>query len=137
MTMRVTISAATLLLGLGGLSACSEEPAAPEASVDDGRMAEGEVLGGTISDDMIALDNLRSQSPTGGAAASDASVSGATSSRSDAPSEAQDDTASEAAVASPPEPTAPPPSVEPASEAAPPAPVDLLPPAPPEADDAG
>ncbi|MDA0818671.1 MAG: hypothetical protein O2879_00090 [Proteobacteria bacterium] len=30
---------------------------------DDAREAEGEVLGGSISDDMLSLDQLQSQSP--------------------------------------------------------------------------
>lgn len=49
-----------LLLPLAGLAACDQtaEDAAPAT-----KRAEGEVLGGTISDDMIALDRLRSQSP--------------------------------------------------------------------------
>ena len=65
-----------LLLPLAGLAACDQtaEDAAPAT-----KRAEGEVLGGTISDDMIALDRLRSQSPPlrvaptegGGAAASE------------------------------------------------------------------
>ncbi len=44
----------------------------------DGGTAEGEVLGGTISDEMLPLDTVRSQSPplrtepTGGAAGEDA-----------------------------------------------------------------
>ena len=42
------------------LAACGEE--APERT-DDGREAEGEVLGGSISDDMLPLDQLQSQSP--------------------------------------------------------------------------
>ncbi|MGB3796396.1 MAG: hypothetical protein WA957_08830 [Alteraurantiacibacter sp.] len=43
------------------LSACQDEP---EVTVeDDGREASGEVLEGTISDEMIALDQVRSQAP--------------------------------------------------------------------------
>ena len=44
------------------LAACGGE-AAPEPAQDD-RLAEGEVLGGSISDDMLPLDTRRSQSPT-------------------------------------------------------------------------
>ncbi len=42
------------------LTACGEN--APERA-DDAREAEGEVLGGSISDDMLPLDQLQSQSP--------------------------------------------------------------------------
>lgn len=58
--MAATLRAFLLLLPLAGLAACdrSAEEASPA-----GKRAEGEVLGGTISDDMIALDRLRSQSP--------------------------------------------------------------------------
>jgi len=45
---------------LAGLAAC--EQGAPEAA-PAGQRAEGEVLGGSISDEMIPLERLRSQSP--------------------------------------------------------------------------
>ncbi len=44
------------------LSACEEEPA-PETATDSSGVATGEVLGGTISDDMLPLDELTSTSP--------------------------------------------------------------------------
>lgn len=44
------------------LAACGSEPVVDE-SPDDGRSASGEVLEGSISDDMIPLDQLRSQPP--------------------------------------------------------------------------
>lgn len=45
---------------LVGLAACQQgEPEAAPA----GQRAEGEVLGGSISDEMIPLEQLRSQSP--------------------------------------------------------------------------
>ena len=48
------------------LAACESESAPPPVE-DDGRAtAEGEVLGGTISDEMLPLDTLRSQSPPQG-----------------------------------------------------------------------
>ncbi|MCL4671768.1 MAG: hypothetical protein KJZ64_02275 [Sphingomonadaceae bacterium] len=49
-----------LVLPLALLAACDKgtDNAAPAE-----RRAEGEVLGGTISDDMIPLEQLRSQSP--------------------------------------------------------------------------
>lgn len=50
---------------LGALAACSEEAAAPEgtAASEQGGKAAGDVEGGTISDAMIPLESLRSQSP--------------------------------------------------------------------------
>lgn len=48
------------------LTACSEspEPAQEQSPAEQGGEAAGDVLGGTISDDMIALEALTSQSPT-------------------------------------------------------------------------
>lgn len=57
------------------LSACEGEPAAPVA--DGNGTAEGEVLGGTISDDMIPLEQLRSQAPLAPRAPSATEASGA------------------------------------------------------------
>ena len=47
------------------LAACSEEAVEPgeNAPVAEGGEASGDVLGGSISDDMIALEQLTSQSP--------------------------------------------------------------------------
>ena len=44
-----------------GLAACGDDAAEAPAEGDE-RGARGEVLGGTISDDMIPLDQLQSQS---------------------------------------------------------------------------
>lgn len=67
MMPRLFVSCAALAL----LAACGSDPA--PAPADDGRQgAEGEVLGGTISDDMLPLDTLRSQSPPQSAAATGA-----------------------------------------------------------------
>ena len=44
------------------LSACGDEAAEP-VSTETGGEAAGEILGGTISDDMIALEELTSTSP--------------------------------------------------------------------------
>ena len=44
------------------LVACKDDSVTPAADGDD-RGARGEVLGGTISDDMIPLDQLQSRSP--------------------------------------------------------------------------
>lgn len=60
---RTALAMTALLLAL---SACSEEAAAPEeaATAEQGGEAAGDVEGGTISDAMIPLESLRSQSPT-------------------------------------------------------------------------
>ncbi|TMM47356.1 hypothetical protein [Qipengyuania marisflavi] len=44
------------------LVACDKE-AAPPVQDNDGRAAKGEVLGGAISDAMLPLDTVQSQSP--------------------------------------------------------------------------
>ena len=51
------------LLATGVVLASCESETAPPPAQDEGRAAKGEVLGGTISDDMLPLDTLRSQSP--------------------------------------------------------------------------
>ena len=55
----------TLCLVAGAilLSACGDDAPPEETEAEAGRGAKGEVLGGTISDAMIPLDQLRSQSP--------------------------------------------------------------------------
>ena len=50
----------TMLAGTLALAACGEQT--PERG-EDAREAEGEVLGGSISDDMLPLDQVQSQSP--------------------------------------------------------------------------
>lgn len=45
------------------LAACSDDPAPAESS-EEILDARGEVLGGTISDDMLPLDTVTSQSPS-------------------------------------------------------------------------
>ncbi|MXP41833.1 hypothetical protein GRI75_09290 [Altererythrobacter soli] len=47
------------LVPLALLAACGDEPAAD----GDGRSASGQVLEGTISDDMLPLDKLQSEPP--------------------------------------------------------------------------
>ena len=44
------------------LAACNGDQS-PEAQASADAMAEGEVLGGTISDEMLPLDMVKSQSP--------------------------------------------------------------------------
>lgn len=46
------------------LTACSDEAATDDAPVEQGGTAEGDVLGGAISDDMLPLEELTSQSPS-------------------------------------------------------------------------
>ncbi len=71
------------------LAACESESAPPPVE-DDGRAtAEGEVLGGTISDEMLPLDTLRSQSPSQG------SDSGSGGSSAEGSTEVETDAASE------------------------------------------
>lgn len=62
------------IAGLAGvllLSACGEEPASETEG--DNREASGEVLEGTISDEMLPVDEVRSQAPL---AAPDPATSG-------------------------------------------------------------
>ena len=54
---------AILLPGAALLAACGGETPSEETPVEEGRDAQGEVVGGTISDAMIPIDRLRSQSP--------------------------------------------------------------------------
>lgn len=91
------------LLPLALLAGCGEEPAA-EPTDNDGRSAEGEVIGGTISDAMLPLDTVRSQAPSAAVAASDA-ASGESSGATPAPDAAADD-AEPAPTAADPEPEA-------------------------------
>lgn len=53
-----------LALGAAMLSACGSETPPEETTAEADRSAKGEVLGGTISDDMLPLDRLRSQAPS-------------------------------------------------------------------------
>lgn len=78
---RFSIVLGTALL----LTACSDEP---EVSADDdGRSASGEVLEGTISDDMLALDAVRSQPPLLEAVEGAAGEGGATTPADEEPAE--------------------------------------------------
>lgn len=57
-----TFWGAALILPLLALTACEEETPA-DVSTETGGQAAGEILGGTISDDMIPLEELTSSSP--------------------------------------------------------------------------
>ena len=57
--MKRALLLATACLTLAG---CGES-SAPDTTPDDDATARGEVLGGTISDGMLPLDTLQSQSP--------------------------------------------------------------------------
>lgn len=60
----MTLRPAFLLAwGAALLSACGNETPAEETQQEADRDAKGDVIGGTIGDDMIPLDRLRSQSP--------------------------------------------------------------------------
>jgi hypothetical protein len=67
-------------LALLALAACDSSD--PEQASAAGGRAEGEVLGGTISDEMIPLDQLRSQSPPLRAAPTGVATAGADTSAS-------------------------------------------------------
>ncbi len=91
-----------LLLPIALLASCGEE-APVETPPDEGREAMGEVLGGTISDDMLPLDTVRSQSPPLREASED-STTGAAPGDVAAP----EDDETPGATTSEPEPPAPP-----------------------------
>ncbi|MEW4448775.1 hypothetical protein [Qipengyuania sp. JC766] len=62
----------TLLAMFLAIAGCNSETSGPaESGAESGKGAEGEVLGGTIDDSMIPLDQLRSQPPLEKAAAAD------------------------------------------------------------------
>ena len=58
---RATLLAAPALLML--LAACEDEADPDASAVEQGGKAEGDVLGGSISDAMIPFEDLESQSP--------------------------------------------------------------------------
>ncbi len=66
MTARTIQLAPFALIMALGLAACDDEPVeAPASKIDDkDRGAVGEVLGGTISDEMIRYEDIQSRAPT-------------------------------------------------------------------------
>lgn len=59
----MTRNAFILFAPIALLTACGDPEPVAETATEQGGKATGEVLGGSISDDMIALDQLTSQSP--------------------------------------------------------------------------
>ncbi|EDL47869.1 hypothetical protein [Erythrobacter sp. SD-21] len=84
------------------LSACGEQAETPQGT-EENLDARGEVLGGTISDDMLPLDTVTSQSPsqaggageTGGEAASPAEPAAAAEPAEETPPAAAEEPAPE------------------------------------------
>ncbi|QFT76882.1 hypothetical protein [Erythrobacter sp. THAF29] len=107
MTFRPIIAAIPLML----LVACGDNDPAGEEQIEQGGEAAGEVLGGTISDAMLPLGELTSQSPPAERSATD--DDGASS----AASSADDEPESEEAEAAPP--AAPAPEVAPSPASTP------------------
>ena len=60
--MKICMKALLLAAAAGLLSGCGDEAESGQVA-DDGRAAAGEVLEGSISDDMLSYDSLRSQPP--------------------------------------------------------------------------
>ena len=92
MITRLPVKFAALMVAGACLAACESESAPPPVE-DDGRAtAEGEVLGGTISDEMLPLDTLRSQSPPqgSGSGSGGSSAEGSTEVETDAASEPEE-----------------------------------------------
>lgn len=94
------------LLAVSALALGACDSSDPAQTAPGGARAEGEVLGGTISDEMIPLDELRSQSPP----LRPAPESGATGApaAAGAASEVEDEEAAEEPAEEAPEPSAEP-----------------------------
>lgn len=61
MTLRIALIAPLALL----VTACGDDTSEPAPSEDDSsRGATGEILGGTVSDEMIAYEDVQSSAPT-------------------------------------------------------------------------
>ena len=94
-TRLVAIAAAPLLL----LTACEDEAAGDGSTAETGGEAAGEVLGGTISDDMIALEELTSTSPPARPSPSEGATGGAPDAQSEDSAETEEAGTSEEAPA--------------------------------------
>ena len=82
-----------VIAGALALSACGDEAAPGDQTVAQGGKAAGEVLGGTISDDMLPLDTLRSQAPPAEIAPEDGGTAGDDTAGDDDAEAGSDDTA--------------------------------------------
>ncbi len=96
------IMAGLILAGTFALSACGDDAAQVDQTVAQGGKAAGEVLGGTISDDMLPLDTLTSQSPPaklspeeGGPAIDESAGTGAEEGAGDEPAQPVEGSASQ------------------------------------------
>ena len=85
-------SALLLVAATATLSGCGDDAPPAETEVEAERNAKGEVIGGTISDAMIPLDRLRSQSPPVREAPSQPSAAAPASEASAEPEEASEPT---------------------------------------------
>ncbi|WP_374408876.1 hypothetical protein [Pelagerythrobacter sp.] len=103
--MRKTIAAAMLVVALAACDSGADDAA-------EGTAAEGEVLGGTISDAMLPLDTVQSQSPPLRDDPAELGTDGEAQDQGDAPAEPADDAASDAPAS---EPETPAPEPEPAA----------------------
>ena len=83
-------SALLLVAATAILSGCGDDAPPAETEVEAERNAKGEVIGGTISDAMIPLDRLRSQSPPVREAPSQPSAAGPASEAPSEPEEASE-----------------------------------------------
>ena len=83
------------------LSACEEE-ASEAVSAETGGEAAGEILGGTINDDMIPLEELTSTSPPAERSASERVTAGPSRPQPESQSQPQADPAPESQEAEPP-----------------------------------
>ena len=99
--MRQPILTASLLVAACGLlTACDLFKGEPDDSAIDESNVSGEVLEGTISDDMLPLDQLRSAAPHAVESGASGSAASPTETATDTASEpAGDSTADEAAEA--------------------------------------
>ena len=85
MRLRLFLAPVLLVGALLGLAACGKE-----APKDDSRSATGQVLEGSISDEMLPVDTVRSEPPLEDPeAAEEAAKAGPSAEATDAPAEAE------------------------------------------------